>query len=62
MLPRTGLEAAMRTATETGLIDPQVVSIDAGRHTSSELPDATVPIGAWSRYDRPPPTPPMTSC
>jgi hypothetical protein len=55
-LPRAALDAAMRTATDTGLLDSQVVIIDARRHTNSEPPDATVPIGAWSRYDRPPPT------
>lgn len=55
-LPRAALEAAMRTATETGLLDPQVIVIEARRHAAGEPPETTVPIGAWSRYDRPAPT------
>ena len=46
----------MRTALSTGLLDPQVVVIDARRHASSGQPDSTVPISAWTRYDRPAPT------
>jgi predicted nucleic acid-binding protein len=58
-LPRQALQAAMNTATETGLIDPTVVLIDARRHaghTGEDQPDAVVPIGGWARYDRPVPT------
>lgn len=56
-LPRHALEAAMRTAIDTGLLDPQVVIIDARRHTTTSDPSqAAIPIGAWSRYDRPAPT------
>ncbi len=55
-LPRAALQAAMRTAIDTGLLDPQVVMIDARRHTTSDASQAAIPIGAWSRYDRPAPT------
>lgn len=56
-LPRAALQAAMQKAIETGLLDPQVVIIDARRHTASgEQSQAVIPIGAWSRYDRPAPT------
>jgi hypothetical protein len=56
-LPRAGLEAAMRTAVDTGLIDPQVVLIHARRSAGADQPAAVIPIGtAWSRYDRPAPT------
>jgi transposase len=56
-LPRTALEAAMRTAIDTGLVDPQVVLIDARRHAGIDQPAAVIPIGTgWSRYDRPAPT------
>jgi hypothetical protein len=53
-LPRAALETAMHKAVDSGLLDPQVVIIDARRHTtSSEQSQAVIPIGAWSRYDRP---------
>jgi transposase len=55
-LPRDALDAAMRTAVDRGLLDPQVVLIDARRHAGSEQPDGAIPIGAWARYDRPAPT------
>lgn len=56
-LPRTALETAMQKAVDTGMLDPQVVVIDARRHTAStEQSQAVIPIGAWSRYDRPAPT------
>jgi transposase len=56
-LPRDALVAAMRTAVETGVLDPQVVLIDARRHTGTDQqPGGVVPIGGWARYDRPTPT------
>jgi transposase len=56
-LSRTALEVAMKKAVETGLLDPQVVIIDARRHTANaDQSQAVIPIGAWSRYDRPAPT------
>lgn len=55
-LPRAALEMAMRTAIETALLDPQVVVIDARRRAAGEPLETTVPIGAWSRYDRHAPT------
>jgi len=55
-LPRAALEAAIQKAVDTGLLDPQVVIIDARRHTANtDQSQAVIPIGAWSRYDRPTP-------
>lgn len=46
----------MQKALDTGLLDPQVVIIDARRHTATaDQSHAVIPIGAWSRYDRPAP-------
>jgi hypothetical protein len=42
-LPRHALEAAMRTAIDTSLLDPQVVIIDARRHTITS--DRGQPVG-----------------
>jgi hypothetical protein len=51
------LENAMSSAVQTGLVNPQVVLIEARRHsTISDDQEAAVPIGAWARYDRPAPT------
>lgn len=55
-LPRAALQAAMQKAVDTGLLDPQVVVIDARRHCTTGDPSPAIPIGAWSRYDRPTPT------
>jgi hypothetical protein len=56
-LPRMALQVAMHKAVETGLLDPQVVIIDARRHSATiDQPHAVIPIGVWSRYDRPAPT------
>jgi hypothetical protein len=47
----------MQKAVDTGMLDPQVVIIDARRHTANaDQSQAVIPIGAWSRYDRPAPT------
>jgi transposase len=56
-LRAAALNAAMTSPVSTGLLDPQVVLIEARRHGGGE--DATelaVPIGAWTRYARPAPT------
>jgi hypothetical protein len=52
------LITAMNAAVDTGPVDPQVVLIEARRHstTGGNGHDTTLPIGAWSRYDRPAPT------
>jgi transposase len=52
------LEAAMSAAVKTGLVDPQVVLIDARRHGDSgeDANELVLPIGAWTRYDRPAPS------
>lgn len=56
-VPTPALIAAMTTAVQTGMVDPQVVLIEARRHSPSCITHDTVaPIGAWSRYDRPAPT------
>jgi transposase len=54
-LPATALRTAMDTAISTGLLDPQVVLIDARRDTTGHVA-AVVPIGALARYDRPTPS------
>jgi len=55
-LPATALQAAMDTAIGTGLLDPQVMLIDARRDASGHVAPV-IPIGALARYDRPPPSP-----
>jgi hypothetical protein len=55
-LPRDALDAAMRTAVRAGVLDPQVVLIDARRHAGEQQPSEVIPIGEWARYDRPAPT------
>jgi len=55
-LPATALHAAMDTAIGTGLLDPQVMLIDARRDASGHVAPV-IPIGALARYDRPPPSP-----
>jgi hypothetical protein len=56
-LPADALNAAMRAAADTGLIDPQVVLIDARRRTSSDQhPAAAVScLGGFVSCERPPP-------
>jgi transposase len=54
-LPAAALQAAMDTAVGTGLLDPQVVLIDARRDASGHVAPV-IPIGALARYDRPTPS------
>src|SRR5205807_234891 len=54
-LPATALQAAMDTAIGTGLLDPQVVLIDARRDAHGHVAPV-IPIGALARYDRPTPS------
>jgi hypothetical protein len=54
-LPAEALLAAMRRAVDTGVIDPQVVLIDARRQTATAVAPV-VEIGALARYDRATPT------
>lgn len=54
-LPAAALIAAMRKAIEAGVLDPQVVLIDARRAADGHVA-AVIPIGALARYDRPTPT------
>lgn len=57
-VPHSALLAAMDSAVASGLVDPQVVLIEARRRgcAAADHPDGAVPIGVWARYDRPAPT------
>ena len=50
-LPAAALQAAMGRSIQTGMLDPQVVLIDARRLSSGHGAPA-IPIGALARYDR----------
>jgi len=54
-LPAAALITAMDIAVTTGLLDPQVVLIDARRQASGQVAPV-IPIGALARYDRPAPS------
>ncbi len=54
-LPAAALITAMRAAVDAGVVDPQVVIIDARRAATGPVA-AVIPIGALARYDRPAPT------
>ena len=54
-LPANALTTAMRKAVEVGVLDPQVVLIDARREANGHVAPI-LPIGALARYDRPVPT------
>ena len=53
-LPAPALLAAMDKAITVGVLDPQVVLIDARREATGQVA-AVIPIGALARYDRPAP-------
>ncbi|MGJ6121442.1 hypothetical protein QN239_02525 [Mycolicibacterium sp. Y3] len=63
-LSADALQAAMSTAVATGMCDPQVVIIEARRHSHGEdRGGGAALIGVWARYDRRPrPWPATTSC
>ena len=54
-LPAAALVTAMDAAVTPGVLDPQVVLIDARREATQQVAPV-IPIGALARYDRPPPT------
>jgi transposase len=54
-LPAAALLAAMGKAIKAGLLDPQVVLIDARREAAGHVAPV-IPIGALARYDRPTPS------
>jgi transposase len=54
-LPAAALLAAMSTALSSGVLDPQVVLIDARRIAGGQAAPV-IPIGALARYNRPAPT------
>jgi hypothetical protein len=53
-LPTDALITAMGKAIDSGVLDPQVVLIDARRHANGHVAPV-IPIGALARYDRPAP-------
>jgi hypothetical protein len=53
-LPAAVLAAAMTTAVSSGVLDPQVIVIEARRQASWQA-TAVIAIGALARYDRPAP-------
>ena len=57
-LPADALHAGITAALDIGVVDPQVVVIEARRHTNQrpDPNDVVVPIGNLERYDRPTPT------
>ena len=54
-LPAAALTTAMGKAVQVGILDPQVVLIDARRQAGGQLAPV-IPIGALARYDRPTPS------
>ena len=54
-LPAAALATAMGKAVDVGILDPQVVFIDARRQADGQLAPV-IPIGALARYDRPTPS------
>lgn len=54
-LPADALITAMGRAIAVGVLDPQVVLIDARREANGHIAPI-IPIGALARYDRPAPT------
>lgn len=54
-LPTAALTSAMDKAVDVGVIDPQVVLIEARREAGGQVAPI-IPIGALTRYDRPAPT------
>lgn len=54
-IPAEALAAAMTKAATAGMLDPQVVIIEARREAGGKVAPV-IPIGALSRYDRPAPT------
>ena len=53
-LPARALTAAMARAVSTGVLDPQVIVIEARRHAGGPAAPV-IAIGALARYDRPAP-------
>jgi transposase len=54
-LPAEALAAAMASAVRSGVLDPQVIVIEARRQAGGQAAPV-IPIGALARYDRPAPT------
>jgi transposase len=57
-LPADAIRTALAACSEIGVIDPDVVIVEARRAATATAADTAVvvPIGALARYDRPPPT------
>lgn len=54
-MPADAICAGIDAAVSVGSVDPQVVIVEARRHTQTSS-DVVVPIGALARFDRPAPT------
>jgi transposase len=54
-LPADAIRAGMRAALTAGVIDAEVVIVEA-RRAGKDRPTVVVPIGSLDRYDRPPPS------
>lgn len=55
-LPTEAIVAALEAANTAGIVDPEVVAIEARRHTDKRSPADVIPIGTLTRYDRPVPS------
>lgn len=55
-LPAEAIRQALRAAAEVGVLDPQVVIVEARRAADSGTAAVVVPIGVLSRFDRPLPS------
>jgi transposase len=55
VLPADAVRAGMRAAVAVGVVDPDVVIVEA-RRAADDRRGVVVPIGVLERYDRPPPS------
>lgn len=55
-LPAETIVAALQAANTAGIVDPQVVLVEARAAADRRPPAEVVPIGGLAAYDRPPPT------
>ena len=54
-LPADAIRKGMRAAVAVGVVDPDVVIVEA-RRAAQNRPAVVVPIGVLERYDRPAPS------
>jgi len=55
-LPANAIRAGIAASLAVGVLDPQVVIVEARRHTQTNSDDVVVAIGTLARFDRPTPT------